>query len=117
MLFRSETLQVSDDVIEGGQFDWSGGHLKLADKPGHGLRLDPDRLERYRYTSEAVAKHREYAKKIYANYLLDRPRRKNQAGWPKRQKAERFDRHIWPYQVADILEAEENQEIDMELNR
>jgi hypothetical protein len=89
----------------------------LSDSPGHGLRLDPERLERYRYTPEAVAKHREYAQRIYANYLLDRPRRTNQAGWPKRQRAERFDRHTWPYQVAHILGAEENQEIDLELNR
>jgi L-alanine-DL-glutamate epimerase-like enolase superfamily enzyme len=113
----NETIQVSDDVIEGGQFQWSEGHLRLSDSPGHGLRLDPERLERYRYTPEAVAKHREYAQRIYANYLLDRPRRTNQAGWPKRQRAERFDRHTWPYQVAHILGAEENQEIDLELNR
>jgi L-alanine-DL-glutamate epimerase-like enolase superfamily enzyme len=113
----NETIHVSDDVIEGGQFDWTGGHLNLSDSPGHGLKLDPERLERYRYTAEAVAPYREYAQKIYANYLLDRPRRLNQAGWPKRQKAERFDRHTWPYQVADILGAEEDQEIDMELNR
>src|SRR5207245_2916451 len=25
----NETIQVSDDVIRGGQFDWTGGHLKL----------------------------------------------------------------------------------------
>src|SRR5262249_23986618 len=25
----NETIQVSDDVIEGGQFDFSGGHLKI----------------------------------------------------------------------------------------
>jgi len=113
----NETIHVSDDVIEGGPFDWSGGHLKLSDSPGHGLRLDPERLARYAYNAASVLKHREYARKIYANYLLDRPRRSSQSGWPKRQKAERFDRHTWPYQVAEILGAEENQEIDMELNR
>ncbi len=113
----NETITVSDDVIEGGQVDWTGGHLVLSDTPGHGLRLDPERLRRYRYTPEAVAKHRAYAQEIYSDYLLDRPRRINQAGWPKRQKAERFDYHTWPYQVADILGAEEVQDIDMELNR
>ena len=49
----NETIQVSDDVIEGGPFDWSGGHLQLSSRPGHGLRLDPERLERYRYSAAA----------------------------------------------------------------
>lgn len=113
----NETITVSDDVIIGGQFDWTGGHLALSDLPGHGLKLDPERLKRYCYTPNAVAAYRDYAKKIYANYLLDRPRQTNQAGWPKRQKAERFARHTWPYQVAHILGAEEGQDIDLELNR
>jgi L-alanine-DL-glutamate epimerase-like enolase superfamily enzyme len=113
----NETIQVGDDVIVGGQFDWTGGHLKLSQAPGHGLRLDPARVDRYRYTPEAVAPHREYARKIYNNYLLDRPRRTNQAGWPKQQRGERFDRHVWPYQVSHILGAEEKQEIDLKLNR
>ena len=103
----NETISVSDDVIEGGQFDWTGGHLKLSELPGHGLRLDPERLECYRYTPEAVAKYRAYAERIYSNYVLDRPRRTNQAGWPKQQKAERFDHHISPYEAAGILGAEE----------
>jgi L-alanine-DL-glutamate epimerase-like enolase superfamily enzyme len=113
----NETIQVSDDVIEGGQFDWTGGHLKLSHLPGHGVRLDPQRVERYRYTPEAVAPHRNYARQIYANYLLDRPRRTNQAGWPKRGNAERFDRHVWPYDLSHILGYEEAQEIDLQLNR
>ena len=50
-------------------------------------------------------------------YLLDRPRRTNQSGWPKRDKPERFDRHAWPYDVAGILGAEGDQDVDMELNR
>ena len=113
----NETIQVSDDVIEGGQFDWSGGHVRLSPKPGHGLRLDPDRIEKYRYRPEEVAKYRAFAQRIYANYLLDRPRRTNQSGWPKFEKPERFDRHAWPYPVSGILGAEEGQDIDMELNR
>lgn len=110
-----ETHQASDDVIEGGQFDWKGGHLTLPEAPGHGLRLDAERVERYRYTPQAVAKHRAYAQKIYDNYLLDRPRRTNQAGWPKRQRAERFDRQTWPYQIVSILGTEEGQEVDVEM--
>ncbi len=111
----NETIHVSDDVIYGGQFDWSGGHLKLSAAPGHGLKLDPERLEKYRYTPEAVAPHREHAREIYANYLLDRPRRTALSGWPKRQAAEQFDRHAWPYEVASILGTEEGQDIDVEL--
>jgi hypothetical protein len=61
--------------------------------------------------------HRQLACKLYANYLLDRPRRKTMSGWPKRQAAERFDRHAWPYEVASILDAEQKQDIDVELNR
>jgi hypothetical protein len=39
------------------------------------------------------------------------------SGWPKRQAAERFDRHAWPYEVASIVGAEQKQDIDVELNR
>ena len=111
----NETIHVSDDVIVGGQFEWSGGHLRLSESPGHGLSLDPARLEQYRYAPESVKPHREYAREIYANYLLDRPRRTTLSGWPKRQAAERFDRHAWPYEIASILGAEDEQEIDIEL--
>ena len=111
----NETIHVSDDVIVGGQFDWSGGHLKLSSEPGHGLRLDPERIEKYRYSPEAVAPHREHARQIYAKYLLDRPRRTTLSGWPKRQAAESFDRHLWPYEVASILGSEDGQDIDIEL--
>ncbi|MDE0105457.1 MAG: mandelate racemase/muconate lactonizing enzyme family protein [Bryobacterales bacterium] len=111
----NETIHVRDDVIEGGQFDWAGGHLRLPDSPGHGLRLDPERLEKYRYCEEAVAPHREHARRIYANYMLDRPRRTTLSGWPKLGAAERFDRHAWPYEVAGILGSEEGQDIDVEL--
>ena len=112
----NETIHVRDDVIEGGQFDWNGGHLRLSDKPGHGQRLDPARLERYRYTEESVAKYRAQARKIYDNYLLDLPRRVSQSGWPKHEKAERFDRHTWPYAVAHMLGAEQKQDVDVKLN-
>ena len=113
----NETIQVSDDVIEGGQFDWSGGHLQLSAKPGHGLRLDPERLERYRYTPEAVAPHREYAKKLYADYRLDRPRPTSQSGWPQQPGAESISRHTYPYSLGHILGADEDQDVDLELNQ
>jgi len=85
--------------------------------PAARITGDPQRLEKYRCTEGAVAKYREFARKIYANYLLDRPRRTNQSGWPKFDKPERFDRHAWPYQVSGVLGAEEGQDVDMELNR
>ncbi len=113
----NETLQVADDVIEGGQFDWAGGHLQLSPEPGHGLRLDPERLARYEYTEAAVAPHREYARKLYADYRLDTPRRTTQAGWPKPPGPETFHRHAYPYSLTEILGAEEAQDIDIELNR
>ena len=113
----NETIQVGDDVIEGGQFDWTGGHVHLTDEPGHGLRLDPERLEKYRNTPEAQAPHREYSRALYANYLLDRPRRTTQAGWPKPPGPERFDRHTYPYALAHILGGEDRQDVDIELNR
>ena len=113
----NETLQVSDDVIEGGQFNWAGGHLQLSRNPGHGLRLDPEQLAKFRYTEEAVAPHRAYAAEIYANYRLDRPRRTTQAGWPKSPGPETFHRHAYPYSLAEILGAQEAQDVDVELNR
>jgi hypothetical protein len=66
-------------------------------------------LPRYAYTPEAVRPYLEYARKIYANYLLDRPRRTSQSDWPKKGGPEPFDQHVWPYQFAGILGAEENE--------
>jgi len=113
----NETIQVSDDVIEGGQFDWTGGHMRLSTKPGHGQKLDAERLRRFCYTPEAVAPHRDYAKTLYANYQLDRPRRTTQAGWPKSAGPERFHRQTYPYSIQQILGARDDQDVDTELNR
>ena len=113
----NETIQVSDDVIVGGQPDWTGGHLQLPAKPGHGRRLDPERLEKFRYTEEAVRPHREYARELYAHYHLDRPRRTTQSGWPKPPGPETFQRHAYPYSLAQVLQGERKQDVDVELNR
>ena len=67
-------------------------------------------------TPESAARHREYARKIRENYVLDRPRRTSQSGWPKRNTAEHFDRHVWPFQLSNILEDGEEQDIDLRLN-
>jgi L-alanine-DL-glutamate epimerase-like enolase superfamily enzyme len=114
----NETIQVADDVIEGGQFDWSGGHLQLTDRPGHGLRLDPKRLERYAYNHVAAAPYRAQSQALYANYLLDRPRTTTQAGWPKAGGPEHFDRQTYPYRIDQILNAQTKpQDVDVRLNR
>ena len=114
----NETIQVADDVIEGGQFDWTGGHLQLSRAAGHGLRLDPERLAKYAYSDGAVAPYRRQAQELYANYLLDRPRTTTQAGWPKSPGPETFDRQTYPYRIDEILGAQSSpQDVDVELNR
>lgn len=45
-----------DDVLVGGMHRIEGGCIEVGDKPGLGVALDPDRLERYRWTPE---KHEE----------------------------------------------------------
>ena len=112
----NETIQVSDDVIEGGQFKWTDGHISLPESPGHGVRLDPDRLQCYRYSEAAVAPHRAYAAQLYGNYQLDRPWRISQSGWPKSTPNEVFQRHAYPYDLGSILQADEAQQVDIKLN-
>ncbi|MAE64434.1 MAG: hypothetical protein CMJ18_09205 [Phycisphaeraceae bacterium] len=113
----NETIQVSDDVIEGGQFDFTGGHVRLTDAPGHGLKLDPQRVEKYRYTKEAADAHKAQEQKLYSNYMIDRPRRTTQSGWPKPPGPESVDRHFFPYEIAKIFGEDETQEVDVKLNR
>ncbi|MFH1007112.1 MAG: enolase C-terminal domain-like protein [Candidatus Latescibacterota bacterium] len=51
--------QLTDDVIEGGLIPIRQGCVSLSDRPGLGVALDPERLERYRWTQE---KHDENAR-------------------------------------------------------
>lgn len=113
----NETIQITDDVVESGRIDFTGGHFELTEKPGHGQRLDPQRIEKYRYCEEAVAPHRAYAKQIYADYRIDRPRRTALSGWPKPPGAETFDRQSYPYDLSKVLGAIEHQDVDMALNK
>jgi hypothetical protein len=114
----NETIQVADDVIEGGQFDWTGGHLQLTSAPGHGLRLDPERVAQYPYNEAAKEPYRRQAEALYADYRLDRPRTTTQAGWPKSPGAEKFDRQTYPYRIDQILGAQRRpQDVDVQLNR
>ncbi len=112
----TEYNQVRDDVLVGGKLTFRDGHIELSADPGHGLRLDPARVERYRHTEEAARPHREYAQTIYDNYLLDRPRRRTMSGWPKLTAAERVDRRAYPYDLTSILDFGHGQEVDVELN-
>lgn len=112
----TEYNQVRDDVLVGGKIPFKNGSFQLRPEPGHGLKLDPERLERYRYTEANILPHRAYSKQLYANYLLDRPRRKTMAGWWKEAGPEHVSRRAYPYDVASILGAEASQDVDVELN-
>lgn len=112
----TEYNQVRDDVLVGGKLPLTNGEIALSPLPGHGLRLDPERLEQYRYTEERVAPHRHYATQLYDNYMLDQPRRRTMSGWPKRPGPERLTRRAYPYDLTNILGISAQQDVDVELN-
>lgn len=116
MAMDTEYNHVRDDVLQGGKLPFTKGRIGLGAEAGHGLRLDPERLERYAYTEEHIRPHRELALRLYDNYVLDRPRRKTMAGWAKDPGPERLSRHIYPYDVTGILGIERHQDVDVELN-
>ena len=112
----TEYNQVRDDVITGGKLPLPGGHIELSPLPGHGRALDPERLERYRWTQERARVFREQATAVSENYLLDRPRRRTMSGWPKTPGPERFDRQAYPYDLTQMLGGPRTQDVDLELN-
>jgi L-alanine-DL-glutamate epimerase-like enolase superfamily enzyme len=112
----TEYNQVRDDVLDGGKLPIDEGYLSLSPLPGHGRRLDRERLERYRYDEAAVRPHRTYALALLNDYFLDRPRRWTMSGWPKEPGPERVDRLAYPYDVAKILGLDVRQDVDVELN-
>jgi L-alanine-DL-glutamate epimerase-like enolase superfamily enzyme len=116
MAMDTEYNHVRDDVLTGGKLPIRNGAIDLGHDPGHGLRLDRERLDRYRYSEEAVRPHREFAKRIYDNYVLDRPRKRTMAGWHKLPGPERMSRHVYPYDLTNILGLHQSQDIDVELN-
>jgi hypothetical protein len=83
---------------------------------GRALRPDLERLARYSYTEEHIRQHREFARRLYKNYVLDRPRRKTMVGWPKEPGPERLSRRVYSYDLTNILGIEEIQDVDVELN-
>jgi len=116
MAMDTEYNQVRDDVLIGGKLPIAKGRIALGSDPGHGLRLDPERLERYSYSEEHIRPHRAFAMQLYNNYMLDRPRRRTMAGWPKDAGPERLSRRVFPYDLTNILGIEESQDVDVELN-
>ena len=100
----------------GRELPLPGGHVELSGAPGHGRTLDPERLERYRWTEERARAYREQEQAVKANYLLDRPRRRTMSGWPKPPGPERFDRQAYPYDLTQMLGGEQSQDVDVELN-
>jgi hypothetical protein len=100
----------------GGKLQFDRGFMPLGVEPGHGLRLDPDRLRRFAYTEENIRPHREYAVALYRNYRLDRPRRRTMSGWHKDPGPERISRQAYPYDLTGILGIDRHQDIDVELN-
>ena len=112
----TEYNQVRDDVLTGGKLSLPDGHIELSPLPGHGRTLDPQRLERYRWTEERARVFREQASAVSENYLLDRPRRRTMSGWPKRPGPEQFDRQAYPYDLTQMLGSDRAQDVDVELN-
>jgi L-alanine-DL-glutamate epimerase-like enolase superfamily enzyme len=112
----TEYNQVRDDVIVGGKLSFVDGHHVLSPAPGHGHALDPDRVERYRWSEERARRYRDQADAVYRNYQLDRPRRRTMSGWPKPAGPERFDRLAYPYDLTSMLASDRPQDVDVELN-
>lgn len=116
LVMDTEYNQVSDDVLQGGKLDLTGGHVRLSDLPGHGCVLDPERVQAYLWTDERAREFREHAYSLYDHYLLDRPRRRTMSGWPKEPGPERVDRRAFPYDVEAIFGGARAQDVDLELN-
>jgi hypothetical protein len=112
----TEYNQVRDDVLTGGKLLLPEGHVELSQQPGHGRVLDPERLERYRWTEERARVYRDQAIAVKEHYLLDRPRRRTMSGWPKKPGPERFDRQAYPYDLTQMLGGGLSQDVDLELN-
>jgi glucarate dehydratase len=112
----TEYNQLRDDVVEGGKLPLRDGHLQLSPHPGHGRGLDPERLAAYRATPERAAAYRAQAAAVQERYLLDRPRRRTLTGWPKAPGPETWDRHVYPYDLTEMLGEGGGQDVDVELN-
>jgi hypothetical protein len=112
----TEYNQLRDDVVVGGKVPLPDGHLELSPLPGHGRRLDPERLDAYRATPERAAAYRAQAAALRERYVLDRPRRRTLSGWPKTTTEETWDRHVYPYDLTEMLGAGGAQDVDVELN-
>ncbi|MEX0762918.1 MAG: enolase C-terminal domain-like protein [Dehalococcoidia bacterium] len=61
--------QQSDDVLVGGLLPYGpNGTMTVPDKPGLGIDLDYDRLEKYRYTDERKAEYARFHQDLYETH-------------------------------------------------
>jgi len=60
--------QLTDDVIEGGIVAIRDGCVSLSDRPGLGVALDPEKLERYRWTREKREENARVVRELKARY-------------------------------------------------
>ncbi len=61
--------QQADDVLKGGLMKYGpNGTMQVPDKPGLGIELDPERLERWAYTEERKRLYAQYYRELQARY-------------------------------------------------
>ena len=61
--------QLSDDVLKGGLLKYGpNGTMDVPDKPGLGIELDPERLEKYRYTPERKAEYARFHEELHRTH-------------------------------------------------
>ena len=111
----NETIQVSDDVIEGGQFDWTGGHLQLNDGPATVCASIPN-------ASPASATPRKQPRPIAitrrrsttTTSSTGRAAQASLAG--QKNSVRRPSPAVFPYSLGHILDPDAGEDSDLELN-
>ena len=75
--------QWKDDVLQGGKMKYIEGFLRIPDKPGLGVELDPEKLKEYEYTEEIAQRHANYDKEIKERYVEATGWVHERNGWPR----------------------------------
>jgi glucarate dehydratase len=65
--------QLTDDVLAGGMLPITDGCITLTEEPGLGVTLDPDKLERYRWTQEKHEENQRVGEELHAKYEVKAP--------------------------------------------
>ncbi len=61
--------QQADDILKGGLLPYGpNGTMQVPDKPGLGIELDYDRLEKYRYTDERKKQYADFHRSLRAKF-------------------------------------------------